>query len=72
VEHRKGASLGQALALATNIRLRWKGFAGTNALAYYEKSELAAVNCFITLARFFYIREPKPLLGFRSTRILNL
>jgi hypothetical protein len=29
VEHLKVASLGQALALPTNIRLGWKGLAGT-------------------------------------------
>ncbi len=33
VEHLKGASLGYALALPTNIRLGWKGLPGTNALA---------------------------------------
>jgi hypothetical protein len=36
MEHLKGASLGQALALPANIRLGWKGFPGTNTLAYYE------------------------------------
>ncbi len=36
MEHLKGASLGQALALPTNIRLGWKGSAWTNALAFYE------------------------------------
>jgi len=50
VEHLKGASFGQALALSTNIRLSWKGLLGTNALAYYEKSQLTAVKSFITLA----------------------
>ncbi len=50
MEHLKSASLGQALALPTNIRLGWKGSAGTNALAYHEKSELTAVKSFITLA----------------------
>jgi hypothetical protein len=38
LEHLKGASLGQALALPTNIRLGWKDFSGTNVLAYYEMS----------------------------------
>ncbi len=31
-------SLGQALALPTNIRVGWKGLQWTNTLAYYEKS----------------------------------
>jgi len=38
------------LALPTNIRLGWKGLPGTNALAYFEKSQLTAVQSFITLA----------------------
>jgi hypothetical protein len=50
VEHLKGASLGWAPALLANIRLGWKGFPGTNTLAYYEKSKLTAVKSFITLA----------------------
>jgi hypothetical protein len=38
-----GAYLSEApysrlLSLSTNIILGWKGLAGTNALAYYEKS----------------------------------
>ncbi len=36
VEHLKGASLGQAPALTTNITLGWKGLPGTNTLAYSE------------------------------------
>ncbi len=36
VEHLKGASIGQVLALPTNIRLGYKGLPGTNTLAYYE------------------------------------
>ena len=31
------------LASPTNIRLGWKGFPRTNALAYYEKAQLMAV-----------------------------
>jgi hypothetical protein len=31
-------------------KLGWKGYPGTNSLAYYEKSQLAAVKSFITLA----------------------
>ncbi len=31
-----GASLGQALALPTNITLGWKGMPGINTLAYYK------------------------------------
>ena len=38
------------MALPTNFRLVWKGLPGTNALAYYEKSSLAVVKSFITLA----------------------
>jgi hypothetical protein len=33
----------------TNIRLGWKGFSETNALAYYEKLQLTSVKSFITL-----------------------
>ncbi len=52
VEHLKGAcaSLRQAPALPANISLGWKGFPGTNALAYYKNSYLTAVKSFITLA----------------------
>jgi hypothetical protein len=32
----KDASFGKALALPTNIRLGWKGLAGTDTLTYYE------------------------------------
>jgi len=32
------------------IRLGWKSYLGTNALAYYKNSHLAAVKSFITLA----------------------
>ncbi len=35
---------GRLLALSKNIRLVWKDLPGTNALAYYEKSELMAVK----------------------------
>jgi len=38
VEHLKGSSLGQALALPTNIILGWKGLPGSNTIAYYENS----------------------------------
>ncbi len=48
--HLKGASLTLALALPANIQLGWKGLPGTNALAYYEKSELMSVKSFITLS----------------------
>jgi hypothetical protein len=38
VKNLLGAPLyGSLLAWPTNIRLGWKGFPGTNALAYYEK-----------------------------------
>ncbi len=48
-EATQGASLGQAQALLTNIRLGWKGSPGTNALAYYEHSQIAASKSFIAL-----------------------
>jgi hypothetical protein len=35
--------------MPTNKRLGWKGSEGTNTLAYYENSYLAAVKSFITL-----------------------
>ncbi len=35
----KGASLGQAPALPTNITLGWKGLPGINTLAYYYKNQ---------------------------------
>jgi len=38
VEHMKGASLAEVPRIPANIRLGWKGFPGTNTLAYYEKS----------------------------------
>jgi len=37
------------LALPTNIRLGWKGLAGTNTLAYYEHLQITAVKSLITL-----------------------
>jgi hypothetical protein len=42
--------LGQAVALPANIRPGWKGLPGTKPLGYYEKVELTAIKCFITLA----------------------
>jgi hypothetical protein len=38
LEHLKGASIGWTPALPANIRLGWKGFPRTNALAYYKKA----------------------------------
>ncbi len=38
------------LALHTNNWLGWKGLSGTNALAYYEKSQFTAVKMFRTLS----------------------
>jgi hypothetical protein len=35
MERLDGASLGQALALLTNIRQGWKGLPGTNTIAYW-------------------------------------
>jgi hypothetical protein len=50
VELLKGASLGQAPALPANIRLGWKNLPGTNALAYYQNSQITAVKSLITLS----------------------
>ncbi len=50
MEHLKGASIGQARALPTNIRLGWKGLPVTNARAFYEKSQLTHAKSCITLA----------------------
>ncbi len=50
MEHLNGASLGYTLALPANIRLVWKSLPGTNALAYYENSQLTVIKRFITLA----------------------
>ncbi len=36
--------------LPTNIGVGWKGLPGTNALAYYKKSLLTAIESFLTLA----------------------
>jgi hypothetical protein len=46
-----GAPLyGRPLALTTNIRLGWKGFPGTNILAYYENPLITSVKSFIRFA----------------------
>jgi hypothetical protein len=44
-----GASLGHSPALLANIRQGWKGLAGTNTLAYYDHSSIAALKGLITL-----------------------
>jgi len=49
LEHLSGASLWEAPALFSNIKLGWKVLAGTNDLAYYEKALLNAVKSFVTL-----------------------
>ncbi len=50
VRHISGDPLyDRLLALPTNIRLGWKGLPGTNTLAYYENSEILAVEGLITL-----------------------
>ncbi len=41
--------LGRLLALPTNIRISWKGLAGTSTLAYYENSLITNKKSFITL-----------------------
>jgi hypothetical protein len=50
VEPLKGSSLVEALALPPNIRLGWRGFPGTNTLAYYKNPYAAAVKSFIVQA----------------------
>ncbi len=49
MEHLKGASISQALALLTSIRLDWKGLPGTSTLAYYMHSHMKAITSFTTL-----------------------
>jgi hypothetical protein len=49
VEHLKDASLGQALALSTNISIGWKGLPGTNPIAYYKELQIMDIKRFITL-----------------------
>jgi hypothetical protein len=51
LEHLKGASLGYAPALPTNIRLGWRSLPGTNTLAYYEDPQITDVKGFVGLAR---------------------
>jgi hypothetical protein len=50
VEHPKSVHSVRPLALPTKIRLGWKGMPGTNALVYYEHSQIAASRSFIGLA----------------------
>ncbi len=38
----------QSEVLPANIRLGWKGLAGTKTIAYYENSYITAVKCLIT------------------------
>ncbi len=45
----KGALLGKALDLHTNIRLNWNGLRGTNTLAYFKQSEITTIKSFIIL-----------------------
>jgi hypothetical protein len=58
------ASLGQAPALLTNIRLGLIGLPRTNTQAYYKNSEITAVKSFITLG--LGQRLPYPLLKVRK------
>jgi hypothetical protein len=69
--HLKSASLGYALRLHAKIRLGWKSLSGTNTLAYYENSQIAAVNSFITLAPGLYLlsRQKHSSLFCRSEQI---
>jgi hypothetical protein len=50
VEILKVASLAQAAALPTNIRLSWKGLPGTNTVAYYENSLIIAIKSLLVQA----------------------
>jgi hypothetical protein len=51
VKHLSGAQLKDSLlALLNNIRLRWKGLPGTNALAYYKNLQITTVKSLIPLA----------------------
>jgi hypothetical protein len=52
---------GRLLSLPTNIRLRWKGLPGTNALAYHDKSLFTAVKSFTTFATGGTIRGEAPV-----------
>ncbi len=44
VDHPKGASLRQALALLINIRLGWKGLSKRSAAAYYKHFQIMALQ----------------------------
>jgi hypothetical protein len=57
MEHLKGASLRQAPALTTNIRLGWKDLLGTNTLAFYKHSYIISVQNFITLGPGFNVSK---------------
>jgi len=57
MEHLKGASLGQALILTTNIRLGWKGLPGINTLDFCENSYIISVQSFITLGPGFNVSK---------------
>jgi hypothetical protein len=51
VEHlTKLHSIGRLLSLPANIRLRWKGMAVANTLAYYVTATITAVKIFIVQA----------------------
>ncbi len=41
------STLVRLLASPVNIRLGWKGFPGTNILAYYENPQITTVKSFI-------------------------
>jgi len=43
------------LVLSTNIRPGWKGWPGTNVLAYYEHSQIADVKSFHNIGPGMYI-----------------
>jgi hypothetical protein len=49
VEQLKGASLGKALALPTNLRLGWKGLSGTPNSSLYRTSVHDGSKCFYNI-----------------------
>jgi hypothetical protein len=54
-------------ALTTNIRLDWKGLAGTDTLAYYEHSSITDVKSFIKLGLGILTKEEE-----ESIQVKNL
>jgi hypothetical protein len=57
VEHLKGSSLRQVLALLVSIRLIWKGLPRPNTVAYYEYTYITVVKCFDNIGPKFNIQR---------------